>query len=185
MNKLLIPLVILLSSFLYSVFWWNPERRPYCDNSDDSSALVGVPLEAEELPAPPPPPVEEDTAQLNLTPVEKALFVPLDVYFQSGSANIIRTKEVEDWLALAKKYLAENPNEKLSLVGHTDSDGSDELNQGLSERRSVKVRDILAGEGFVSSNLVTSGKGEKEPIGDNGTDEGKSKNRRVSIKLIK
>ena len=182
MNKLLIPLVILLSSFLYSVFWWNPERRPYCDNADSSSALVEVPVEAE---LPPPPPLEEDTVQLNLTPVEKALFEPLDVYFQSGSSNIIRTQEVTDWLTLAKKYLAENPNEKLSLVGHTDSDGSDELNQGLSERRAAKVSNILTAEGFSGSNLITSGKGEKEPIGDNGTDEGKAKNRRVSIRLIK
>ena len=183
MNKLLIPLVILLSSLLFSVFWWNPERRPHCDLTDGNSAALGMPIATDTLAA--PALVEEDTVEVVLTPEEKTLFKPLNVYFQSGSSNIIRTKEVEEWLTLAKKYLAENPNENLSLVGHTDSDGSDELNQGLSERRAAKVRDILAMEGFGSRNLVTSGKGEKEPIGDNATDEGKSQNRRVSIQLIK
>lgn len=178
MNRFLIPLVILLGSFLYSLFW-NQVRRPFCtDNTEEvvvDEAVVGtLPLVT-----------ETDTSRLDLTPTEKALFEPLDIYFQSGSPNIIRTKEINDWLTLAQKYLEENPGEKLSLVGHTDSDGSDELNQGLSEVRAGKVRDILVAEGFSTANLEVSGKGESQPIADNGTAEGRQKNRRVSIRLIK
>lgn len=179
MNRFLIPLVILLGSFLYSLFW-NQVRRPFCTNGTEEVVVV------EEIEVEPLPPVTEtDTSRLDLTPTEKALFEPLDIYFQSGSPNIIRTKELNDWLELAKKYLGENPGEKLSLVGHTDSDGSEELNQGLSEIRAGKVRDILAAEGFSAANLEVSGKGESQPIADNGTAEGKQKNRRVSIRLIK
>ncbi|MBX2954230.1 MAG: OmpA family protein [Leadbetterella sp.] len=179
MNRFLIPLVILLGSFLYSLFW-NQARRPFCTNNTEEAIVEEVVVE-EAL----PPVTETDTTQPDLTPVEKALFEPLDIYFQSGSPNIIRTQELNDWLALAKKYLAENPGEKLSLTGHTDSDGSDELNQRLSENRAAKVRDILVADGFSSTNLETSGKGETQPIADNGTPEGKQKNRRVSIRLIK
>jgi len=179
MNRFLIPLVILLGSFLYSLFW-NQVRRPFCANGTEEVATVEE-VVVEAL----PPVTETDTTRSDLTPTEKALFEPLDIYFQSGSPNIIRTKEINDWLALAKKYLAENPGEKLSLTGHTDSDGSEELNQRLSESRAARVRDILAGEGFTGANLEVSGKGETQPIADNGTPEGKQKNRRVSIRLIK
>lgn len=179
MNRFLIPLVILLGSFLYSLFW-NQVRRPYCsDNTEEVVAAEEVVVETL------PPVTETDTSRLDLTPTEKALFEPLDIYFQSGSPNIIRTKEINDWLALAKKYLEENPGEKLSLTGHTDDEGSEELNQGLSEVRAGKVRDILTAEGFSPANLQVSGKGESEPIADNGTAEGRQKNRRVSIRLIK
>lgn len=179
MNRFLIPLVILLGSFLYSLFW-NQVRRPECADKTGEAVAADESV-VETL----PPVTETDTARLDLTPTEKALFEPLDIYFQSGSPNIIRTKELNDWLALAKKYLEENPDEKLSLTGHTDSDGSDELNQGLSEVRAGKVRDILTAEGFSATNLEVSGKGESEPIADNGTVEGRQKNRRVSIRLIK
>ena len=172
MNKLLIPLLILLGSLLYSLFW-NKVRKPECVTTTETIMATS------------PIVVQTDSAELNLTPTEKALFEPLDVYFQTASSNIIRTPEINDWLELAKKYLAENPNEKLSLVGHTDSDGSNELNQGLSEQRSQKVKRILVAEGFSDNNLVTSGKGEIEPKGDNATAEGKAQNRRVSIRLIK
>ncbi len=179
MNRFLIPLVILLGSFLYSLYW-NKERRPYC--TGDTGEVVAV---EDAVVGTLPPVTETDTTRLDLTPTEKALFEPLDIYFQSGSPNIIRTKEINDWLTLAQKYLEENPGEKLSLVGHTDSDGSDELNQGLSEVRAGKVRDILAAEGFSNASLEVSGKGESQPIADNGTAEGRQKNRRVSIRLIK
>lgn len=182
MNRLLIPLVILLGSLLYSIFW-NKVRRPECGQE---SGILHYEVEetTEELVLPPPPPVEEvDT--LNLTPVERALFKPLDIYFQSGSPNILRTSELDEWLGLAKTYLAENPDQKLSLVGHTDSDGPDALNQTLSEQRADKVKEILVKEGFSTDSFVVSGKGETEPIADNSTAEGKSQNRRVSIRLIK
>ena len=180
MNRFLIPLVILLGTFLYSLFW-NTARRPFCTDAAGEVTGVVEAVVAEEL----PPLTETEIPPADLTPVEKALFEPLDIYFRSGSPEIERTPRVEEWLSLAKKYLEENPAEKLSLTGHTDNEGSEALNQGLSEARARKVRDILAAEGFPKDNLLVSGRGEREPAADNSTAEGRQKNRRVSIRLIK
>lgn len=172
MNRLLIPLMILLGSLLYSWFW-NCVRRPYCA-TDEPIAVVQETIIEEEAVVPVEP-----------TPEEKALFEPLDVYFQTGSSNIVRTQEVNDWLDLAKKYIAENPGAQLSVTGHTDNTGTDAINQPLSERRAATVSQILKGDGFSESNLVVSGKSSNEPVADNATEEGRNKNRRVSIRLIK
>lgn len=177
MNKILIPLLILLGSLIYSWFW-NCFRKPEC--------AVSEPVAVEQtLAAPdtsvvevtPPPPV--------LTEEEQVLFSPLDVYFESGKSSISRNEEIDSWLSTAKTYLEKNPNEKLSVTGHTDSDGSEASNQLLSAKRANLVKSILTKEGFGASNLEVFGKGEAEPIADNATEEGKSKNRRVSIRLIK
>lgn len=181
MNRFIIPLLILLGSLLYSWFW-NCNRKPHC-SADEPMAVeqtVVSPAIADTISA-----ISSDTVQANLTEEEKLLFEPLDVYFESGRSTISRNKELEKWLSTAKAYLEKNPNEKLSVTGHTDSDGTDESNQQLSERRAALVKSILSKEGFNGTNLEVNGKGESEPIADNGTLEGKAKNRRVSIRLIK
>ncbi|MBK9511038.1 MAG: OmpA family protein [Cytophagaceae bacterium] len=96
-----------------------------------------------------------------------------------------RSAEIEAWLATAKAYLAKNPAEKLSVTGHTDSDGDDASNLALSEKRANLVKTILSKEGFSADALIVDGKGETEPIVANDTPENKAKNRRVSIRLLK
>lgn len=181
MNRLLIPLLILLGSLLFSWFW-NCNRKDYCPDCQPKAAVAAAPILADTVNV---AVQAEDTTQANLTPEEKVLFEPLDVYFQSGKSSIIRTEEIDTWLETAKKYLEKNPNEKLSLTGHTDSDGDDVSNISLSERRAAIVKGILAKQGFNSDNLQLIGKGESEPIAENDTPENKAKNRRVSIRLIK
>jgi OOP family OmpA-OmpF porin len=129
--------------------------------------------------------ISSDTVQANLTEEEKLLFEPLDVYFESGRSTISRNEELEKWLSIAKTYLEKNPNEKLSITGHADSDGSEESNLVMSQKRAALVKSILSKEGFNEGNLEVIGKGESDPIADNATLEGKAKNRRVSIRLIK
>ena len=180
MNRFLIPLLILLGSLLFSWFW-NCKRAPYCpDCQAPSTAMVAPVVSADTVTAP-----VEDTTHVNLTPEEKVLFEPLDVYFQSGKSSINRTEEINTWLTTAKAYLEKNPNEKLSVTGHTDSDGDDASNLALSERRAGIVKGILVKDGFSEGALNVIGKGETEPIAENDTPENKAKNRRVSIRLIK
>jgi outer membrane protein OmpA-like peptidoglycan-associated protein len=176
MNKILIPLLILLGSLIYSWFW-NCIRKPEC--------TVSEPVAVEQTLAAPDTTVVEVTPPPVLTEEEQVLFSPLDVYFESGKSSISRNAEIDSWLSTAKTYLEKNPNEKLSVTGHTDDDGPEESNQLLSVKRANLVKDILTKEGFGASNLEVFGKGESEPIADNATEEGKSKNRRVSIRLIK
>lgn len=82
---------------------------------------------------------------------------------------------------VAARIAASRGNETLSVVGHTDSSGSETYNQGLSERRAQAVADYLAGQGVDSSRVSASGMGETSPIADNGTSDGRSRNRRVEI----
>ena len=69
----------------------------------------------------------------------------------------------------------------IDVIGHTDSDGSEEYNQALSIRRAESVRNFMVSEGIDASIIDVSGKGELSPVADNRTREGRALNRRVEI----
>jgi OOP family OmpA-OmpF porin len=129
-----------------------------------------------------PAPVSPDTIKV-ATPEEQILFTPLDVYFAVNRSGIQKTAEVENFLAVAKKYFEKYPDKQLLITGHTDSDGSEKSNQRLSENRANQTKAFLKKEGFKDSQLITEGKGETEPLVPNDTPEGKAKNRRSTIRL--
>ena len=74
--------------------------------------------------------------------------------------------------------------EVIIAVGHTDSVGSDAYNQKLSLRRSQAVKAYLVSKGIDKTRIYTEGKGEKQPVADNKTKEGRAKNRRVEIEVV-
>ncbi|MGA0572379.1 outer membrane protein OmpA [Variovorax sp. VNK109] len=74
--------------------------------------------------------------------------------------------------------------EVIIAVGHTDSVGSDAYNQGLSVRRAEAVKAYLVSKGIEKNRVYTEGKGEKQPVADNKTSEGRAKNRRVEIEVV-
>jgi OOP family OmpA-OmpF porin len=74
--------------------------------------------------------------------------------------------------------------EVVIAVGHTDSVGADAYNQGLSVRRSEAVKAYLVSKGIERNRVYTEGKGEKQPVADNKTAEGRAKNRRVEIEVV-
>ena len=74
--------------------------------------------------------------------------------------------------------------EVIIAVGHTDSVGSDAYNQRLSVRRSEAVKAYLVSKGVERNRVYTEGKGEKQPVADNKTAEGRAKNRRVEIEVV-
>jgi OOP family OmpA-OmpF porin len=82
---------------------------------------------------------------------------------------------------VAARVNASAGDEFLTIIGHTDSVGRDAYNQGLSERRAQAVANYLASKGVNAGKMTTSGKGESMPVADNGTAEGRSRNRRVDI----
>lgn len=105
------------------------------------------------------------------------------INFDSGS-DVIKPesygviKEIAD-------VLKENGNVRIKIIGHTDSDGSDELNMTLSKNRAAAVKKALENNfGIEGSRIETDGKGESQPVSQNNTTEGKANNRRVEfIKL--
>ncbi len=111
----------------------------------------------------------------------EGVFEPIDFYFQSGSADYIKTAENKKFLDEAKKYLAANKDKKLMLTGHTDNVGPDDSNMRLSAKRAKDVMGQLEKSGIAASQLATDAKGETEPKSSNDTPEGRKANRRVSV----
>ena len=82
---------------------------------------------------------------------------------------------------VAAKVAASKGDEMLEIVGHTDSTGPEDYNQGLSERRAQSAADYLAGKGVAASKMTIKGMGENSPVADNATRDGRAMNRRVEI----
>jgi outer membrane protein OmpA-like peptidoglycan-associated protein len=102
-----------------------------------------------------------------------------DVSFDVGSAEIkFNARQTYDKIAAV---LRDYDKTIIHVVGHTDSDGTDQYNQGLSERRAEAVANLLANNGVPSARVRIEGRGEREPVASNATAEGKRKNRRVDI----
>jgi outer membrane protein OmpA-like peptidoglycan-associated protein len=72
----------------------------------------------------------------------------------------------------------------VEVAGHTDSTGSEDYNQKLSERRADNVAAYLSGQGVPSARMVTVGAGELHPVASNDTEEGRAQNRRVEITIV-
>jgi outer membrane protein OmpA-like peptidoglycan-associated protein len=107
------------------------------------------------------------------------LDIPSDISFDSGRADIkANLRSVLDTFA---KGLVSNPASTVSIIGHTDSSGSDAVNNPLSFNRAIAARDYLAARGVASNRFAVDGRGSREPIASNGTAADKAKNRRVEI----
>lgn len=102
------------------------------------------------------------------------------ILFASGSARI--RPESTPTLEEIGAMLAEHPDLRISIEGHTDSDGEDAFNQDLSERRAAAVKQYLEERhGVAPERLESAGFGESRPAGDNASPEGKQQNRRVEL----
>jgi outer membrane protein OmpA-like peptidoglycan-associated protein len=105
------------------------------------------------------------------------------ILFDTGKATIKdRSAEV---LQNIVAILGEYSYARFSIDGHTDSVGSESLNQKLSEERAYSVMNYLIENGVASSRLEAAGYGESRPLADNGTASGRKTNRRVEINLIR
>jgi len=109
------------------------------------------------------------------------------VSFESGllfdyDSDVVKSTAASNLRALAQS-LDKYPNTDLMIVGHTDAQGSDSYNQGLSERRAAAARNYLVSQGVSASRIRVAGRGESEPIASNDTDEGRAQNRRVEIAI--
>jgi len=102
-----------------------------------------------------------------------------DVLFDFGKATL--KPGTRETLAKVSGILLAYPGLRLQLEGHTDSIGSDEFNQTLSEKRAFGVRDYLVSSGINGNNLTAVGYGKANPVAPNDTDKGRQQNRRVEM----
>ncbi|HKL62821.1 MAG TPA: OmpA family protein, partial [Woeseiaceae bacterium] len=89
-----------------------------------------------------------------------------------------------DVLNSVAKVLDKYEQTVVEVAGHTDSTGTDEYNQRLSERRAASVARFLQSQGVMNQRIITVGMGESRPVADNSTAEGRQANRRVELTLV-
>jgi OOP family OmpA-OmpF porin len=130
-------------------------------------------------PPPPPPPAP---APAPAAPVSEKVTYAADAFFDFDKAVLKpEAKAKLDDLVGKTSAIA---LEVIIAVGHTDAAGGDAYNQKLSVKRAEAVKSYLVGKGVEKNRVYTEGKGEKQPVADNKTAEGRAKNRRVEIEVV-
>ena len=108
-----------------------------------------------------------------------------DHYIYFDSDEFILDKADMATLSYVMLMSEKHPLFRIKIEAHTDSDGSNDYNIALSQKRTESARDFLVQNGIDASNISTSFHGESDPISKNSTQEGKKKNRRAKISLYK
>ena len=143
----------------------------------------GVPDLEDECPTVAGPASNKGCPEATLEAIENLKIEARSVYFDSGKSTL-KGNGTPARLDAMKEILKNYPNAKFSVEGHTDSDGSNEYNQKLSEDRASAVKNALVERGVNAANLTTVGFGETKPIATNKTKAGKAQNRRTEVKHV-
>ena len=107
------------------------------------------------------------------------LEIPSDISFDTGRSDI--RPNFAPILDRFAGSLRDHTATTVSIVGHTDSTGNDAINNPLSVNRAASTRDYLAARGVSANRININGMGSHQPIADNGSEQGRAKNRRVEI----
>ena len=161
-------------------FWTPATAFPGCDGAIVPTVPVAPPP-APVVVAPPPPPPAPAPAPAPTTVATKVTYAA-DAFFDFDK-SVLKPEGKAKLDDLVSKIKGINL-EVIIAVGHTDSVGSDAYNQKLSIRRSESVKAYLVSKGIENNRVYTEGKGEKQPVADNKTAEGRAKNRRVEIEVV-
>ncbi len=129
--------------------------------------------------------VVRDTVIVEQPAIEVAAgesYTPQGINFEVGRAQIrVESEPILDNVAM---WLHENEDYVIEIRGHTDNLGDPALNLALSTKRAEAVKDYLIGHGITSNRLFTRGLGETKPIGDNASERGRARNRRIEFFVL-
>ena len=151
-----------------------PEPKP----APPPAPKPAPPPEVKPAPKPEPPKPAPEKPK----PVAEKVTFAADVLFDFDKA-VIKPEGKSKLDDISNKVRGINL-EVVIAIGHADSIGSDAYNQRLSVRRSESVKAYLVSRGIEPNRVYTEGKGEKQPVADNKTSDGRAKNRRVEIEVI-
>ena len=160
--------------------WRDANWTPATAAADCDGALK--PVAAAVAPAATPAPATPAPAPAPAPAVASKVTFSADAFFDFDK-SVLKPEGKAKLDDLASKVKGINL-EVVIAVGHTDSVGSDAYNQKLSVRRAEAVKAYLVSKGIEKNRVYTEGKGEKQPIADNKTKEGRAKNRRVEIEVV-
>lgn len=123
------------------------------------------------------------TFQIDIQYEAPKVFTLDNVHYESGKASLTKPSYTE--LQELLEYLQLKKTTVIEIAGHTDDVGEPNANLTLSKKRAEAVKDFLVKNGIEESRLIAKGYGETEPIADNGTSEGRAKNRRTEVRILK
>jgi OOP family OmpA-OmpF porin len=168
---------------------WTPATAAKgCDGAIVPKPEVPAPAPAPAArPAPAPAPAPAPVARPAPAPAAPAVAATKVTYaadaFFDFDKSVLKAEgraKLDDLVGKVKDISLE----VIIAVGHTDSVGSDAYNQKLSVKRAEAVKAYLVTKGIEKNRVYTEGKGEKQPVADNKTSEGRAKNRRVEIEVV-
>jgi outer membrane protein OmpA-like peptidoglycan-associated protein len=138
------------------------DEEDKCINEKGPASNFGCPVISEEI-------------------IKRVNIAAKNVFFATASDKLLKqsNKRLDDVVAI----LNENPSFKIQIDGHTDSQGKDEYNMDLSNKRAASVKAYLISKGIAESRLNSTGYGETKPIADNAKAAGRAQNRRVEMTL--
>ena len=167
--------------------WRDTNWTPATAAKECDGAIKPAPMVAPAPPAPPPAAAPAPAPAPAIVPVppapvsEKVTFAA-DAFFDFDK-SVLKPEAKAKLDDLVSKTGGINL-EVIIAVGHTDSVGTDAYNQKLSVQRSEAVKAYLVSKNVEKNRVYTEGKGEKQPVADNKTTEGRAKNRRVEIEVV-
>jgi OmpA-OmpF porin, OOP family len=161
-------------------FWTPATAAKGCDGALVVAAAPPPPPAV--APAPPPPAAAPAPAPAPQPPAATKVTYAADAFFDFDK-SVLKPEGKAKLDDLVGKVKGINL-EVIIAVGHTDSIGTDAYNQRLSVRRAESVKAYLVSKGIEKNRVYTEGKGEKQPVADNKTSEGRAKNRRVEIEVV-
>jgi outer membrane protein OmpA-like peptidoglycan-associated protein len=106
------------------------------------------------------------------------------IYYKYNSDEEVIDEHTADFFKNLADFLIANPNDQISIIGHTDDVGSDKFNEELGLKRVKEYESHLTKLGVKTEQIIVVSKGRSEPIADNSTEEGRQKNRRVEIRIV-
>ena len=160
---------------------WTPATAaPGCDGALEAPKAA-APAPAAAAPAPAPAAKAPAPAPTPAVAAQKVTYAA-DAFFDFDK-SVLKPEGRAKLDDLVSKIQGINL-EVIIAVGHTDSVGSDAYNQKLSVRRAEAVKAYLISKGIERNRIYTEGKGEKQPVADNRTAEGRAKDRRVEVEVV-
>jgi len=105
------------------------------------------------------------------------------IYFAFDKSAFQSDSEISRFHDALLTYMYHNSKAGLLITGHTDAKGSDEYNLALGYRRAESIKDYFKGKGIPDEKITIDSKGEKEPVENNSSDEGRAKNRRATVTI--
>ena len=162
-------------------FWTPATAAKDCDGAIKPAPMV-VPAPPAPPPAAAPAPAPAPAIAVVPAPVSEKVTFAADAFFDFDK-SVLKPEAKAKLDDLVSKTGGINL-EVIIAVGHTDSVGTDAYNQKLSVQRSEAVKAYLVSKNVEKNRVYTEGNGEKQPVADNKTTEGRAKNRRVEIEVV-